>query len=183
VLVGCVNWRRRADAGQYLFVATNTRRATLFALRDAPCGHQETRRTAERTIRDSRVHISSQLETAPAGARNYSFFSPPTSLVHPHLQRRSALSELHNHSFRISALRAFKGPLVVTVLVGWFDLRKKHWHSAQRASSLSYRRRRIENDGLRHGTLPDWFRRERNWSLGHRRLQAVPRSVMLKGNS
>src|SRR5262249_22611708 len=94
---------------QYLFVVIpNTRRATLFALRDAPCGHQETRRTAERTIRDFRVHISSQLETEPAGARNYSFFSPPTSLVHPHLQRRSALSELHNHRFRISALRRGK---------------------------------------------------------------------------
>jgi hypothetical protein len=81
----------------------------------------------------------------------------------PHMMKgASALSELHNHRFRISALRAFKSPLVVTVLVGWFDLRKKHWHSAQRASSLSYRRRRIENDGLRHSTLPDWYRRERN---------------------
>jgi hypothetical protein len=48
-------------------------------------------------------------------------------------------------------------------------------------------RQRCEGYGwlvwLRHGTLPDWNRRERNWSLSHRCLQAEPWSVMLNGNS
>src|SRR5262245_24123337 len=64
---------------------------------------------------------------------------------------------------------------IMTPPLGRFDLRKKHYHSAQRTTSLSYRRRAIESDRLGHDTLPDWYRRERNWSLSDRRL---PRSAL-----
>ena len=47
------------------------------------------------------------------------------------------LSKLHDLGFCIGAFRAFKNPLVVTVLVRWLNVRKQHRQSAGRASALA----------------------------------------------
>jgi len=47
------------------------------------------------------------------------------------------LSKLHDLGFCIGAFRAFKNPLIVTVLVRWLHVRKQHRQSAGRASALA----------------------------------------------
>jgi hypothetical protein len=44
-----------------------------------------------------------------------------------------ALPKSDGYRFRVSALRAFKSPLILTGFVGWLNARKKHWKSAVRA--------------------------------------------------
>ena len=62
------------------------------------------------------------------------------------------LAEFDGYHFRVFARCAFKRPLVVTGLIGWFNARKKHWQSALRASPLTnWRVSRIKIMGLRHG--------------------------------
>src|SRR5262249_18969288 len=75
----------------------------------------------------------------------------------PFLPKRGlpSLAELDGYRFRVRARRTFKGPLVVIILFGRFDARKKHWQSALRASPLSNRRLcYIEVIRMRHGALP-----------------------------
>ena len=60
-----------AGPGQFRSVAVPSIRMTpLFALEVVLCGRWGTRCTAERTVRDFQVHISSQPESVLAGARN-----------------------------------------------------------------------------------------------------------------
>jgi hypothetical protein len=67
----------------------------------------------------------------------------------------SNLSELDNHRFRIGARRTLKRPLVVIILFGWFDLRKKHRQATLWASPFSdWRRWRIELVSSLHDALP-----------------------------
>jgi hypothetical protein len=72
----------------------------------------------------------------------------------------------------MAARHAFKGASILAVLVCRLDARHKHRHSANRASTVANRRRgrRIKTVLLRHSALPLLYRRERDWSLSHRRL-------------
>jgi len=47
------------------------------------------------------------------------------------------LSELDNYRFRISALRAFKGSVIMIGLVVWFNARHEHWHAALWATAFT----------------------------------------------
>jgi len=80
---------------------------------------------------------------------------------------------LNVHPLGKRAFRAFKGPVFMAVLIGWLGAGKKHWQATYRTSPFGERWRWIECLGLEHGHPPSCCRRERDWSLCHRRLQTV----------
>ena len=88
-------------------------------------------------------------------------------------RRSRCLAEFDGYRFRVFARCAFKRPLVVTGLIGWFNARKKHWQSALRASPLAnWRVRRIKIMGLRHGgTL--WATRRGKCSSGYEKRKVT----------
>ena len=89
------------------------------------------------------------------------------------IMRLPRLFVLDRYRLRILARRAFKGSPVMVDLVGWLDARKKHRHPAQNARSRQITRlRRIIDMRLGHGARSySQHRRERDWSLSHRRLE------------
>jgi hypothetical protein len=69
-------------------------------------------------------------------------------------QQAKCLAKFDRHRFGIITGRALEGPPVVIDLIGWLDTREKHWHSAQRASTMALRRpSQVEMIRLRHDQL------------------------------